>query len=106
MRGNSMNPIVERCLTFKWSKTFNSDTNTQVTELSKKLRENNINFCVYNDETDKYYPVEFTIRRSGKQWIDIIKIINEVRAAKYNYEKRSFYFDDTGKMQELYYCLN
>jgi len=98
--------IKERCLTFKYvgdNKVYNSK------QLAELLKQNNIDFVCYL-ETGNYYSCKFTVRRSGKKWNDIIKLINSIYATKYDYIKAIFYISNElkgnvlGNIQEIVCC--
>lgn len=100
--------INERCLTFKYG---GDDKNIKAEQLSKLLKENNIDFICYNTD-DAYYLCQFVVRRCGNKWNDLMRLINSVRAAKYDYVKTDFYIRDMeqehkeifGNIQEVVIC--
>lgn len=69
-------------------------------KLKTVLEENKIEFICY--ESDGYYPHEFVVRKSGKKWEDIYKVINSVKAAKYNYKYVYLKYLD-GQLKEYVY---
>lgn len=100
--------INERCLTFKYG---GDDKNEKAEQLAKVLKENNIDFICYNTDST-YYHCQFVVRRCGKKWNDLMRLINSIKAAKYDYVKTDFYIKDMeqehkgilGNMQEVIHC--
>jgi len=96
----------ERCLTFKYA---GNDKAEKSKSLSNLLEQNNIDYVCYL-ENGNYYPCQFILRRSGKKWNDIMKLVNSVQAPKYDYAKIDFYITDEvkknvlGKIQVVQYC--
>ena len=72
---------MEKVLIFKYPFEFLD----KVKQLKEVLKNSSIEFICY--ESSDYYPHEFVIRKSGKRWNDIYKIINSVRPAKYEFKK-------------------
>lgn len=60
------------------------ESKAEMQKLKSVLAENNIEFICY--ESNGYYPHEFVVRKSGKKWDDIYKVINSVKSAKYNHK--------------------
>lgn len=101
-----MDTIKERCLTFKYGR--NETTSQKAEELCKLLKKNNIDFVCYNKDSN-YYSCSFIIRRCGKKWNDIMRLINSIQAAKYDYKTIDFYITDEfrevlGNIQEVVLC--
>lgn len=67
----------ERVLYFRYP--FECKAETQ--KMKAVLNESKIEFICY--ESPGYYPHEFVLRKSGKKWNDIYKIVNSVKSAKY-----------------------
>lgn len=57
-------------------------------ELTELLDNNGIDYKFY--ESDGYWPHEFVVRRSGRTWNDIMKMVNSVHAVRYRKEKTQF----------------
>jgi len=101
-----METVNERCLTFRYGRT---EQTLQIAEqVAKLLEQNNIDYVCY-DKDSNYYSCKFLVRRSGKKWNDIMKLINTVKAPKYDYIKTDFYITDEirevlGNIQEVVYC--
>ena len=98
-----MNTINERCLTFKWGK--HEDTPQKAIQLASILKTNKIDFVCYGYNTN-YYPCIFVIRKCGKKWNDIMKLINSIQSPKYNYVTIDFYITEEnrkplGNIQEV-----
>ena len=95
----------ERCLNFKYA---GDDKIEKSKSLSNLLEQNKIDFVCYL-ETGDYYPCQFTVRRSGKKWNDIMKLVNSIQAPKYDYSKIDFHTtrepkeNILGNMQEVQY---
>lgn len=101
-----METIKERCLTFKYGRIEN--TSEKAEQLCKLLEQNNIDYVCY-DKDSNYYSCKFVVRRCGKKWNDIMRLINSVRAAKYDYVTIDFYLTNeqrcvSGNIQEVVYC--
>jgi len=100
-----METMKERCLTFNYSgkdKTQNSKT------LAHLLQKKKLDYVYYLQAGD-YYPCEFTVRRCGNKWNDIMKLINSIEAPVYRYKTVNFYLKDKyegikGNIQEVIYC--
>ena len=96
----------ERCLTFKYA---GNDKVENAINLSSLLDQNKIDHVCYL-ETGNYYPCQFILRRSGRKWNDIMKLVNSVQSPKYDYAKIDFYITDEvkknvlGKIQVIQYC--
>ena len=88
----------ERCLSFKYA---GNDKVEKSKSLSNLLEENKIDFVCYMNKESNYYPSEFILRRSGKKWNDIMKLVNSVQAPKYDYTKIDFYITDEVKENVL-----
>lgn len=84
---------MERVLTFKcpYEKKVEKD------KLKAEFQQHNIEFICY--ESNGYYSHEFVIRKSGRKWNDIYKIINSVMSAKYNFKNTDIGLRD-GKLVE------
>lgn len=101
----SKHTTIERCLSFK----YGGDSQKELSEkLAKLLEENNIDYVCYNHKSD-YYLSNFIVRRCGKKWNDLYKLINSVKAAKYDFIKTTFYLTDgqrevLGNIQEVVIC--
>ena len=96
----------ERCLTFKYGR--NENTIEDANKLCKLLEENKIDYVCYDKESN-YYHCEFIVRRCKNKWNDIMKLINSVRSAKYDYITIDFYLteekrDYEGNIQQVTYC--
>jgi hypothetical protein len=94
--------IKERCMTFKYA---SEDKVEKSKELANLFSTSNIDFVCYL-ETGYYYPCQFTVRRSNKKWNDIMRLINSIKAAKYDFSNISFYItneprDVLGNIQEV-----
>ena len=102
-----LHTISERCLTFKYA---GEDKIQKSKSLVNLLLLNNIDFVWYI-ATGNYYPCQFTVRRSGKKWNDIMKLVNSIQSPKYNYAKSNFYITNEqrrenvfGNIQEVVHC--
>ena len=99
------NYITERCLKFK---VYGDITTSIVCEIANLFIDNDIDFVGYF--SDGYHPAEFTVRRSGKKWNDIIDLINSIKPCKYEYKKETFYLTNDkrngviGNMQMVCKC--
>ena len=103
------NYITERCLKFK---VYGDITTSIVCKIANLFIDNDIDndidFVAYFG--DGYHPAEFTVRRSGKKWDDIITLINSVKPCKYKYNKEIFYITNKkrkgvlGNMQLVCIC--
>jgi hypothetical protein len=82
----------ERYLTFKWSYDYTTDE--QITALETLFSKNNIKFILYRSKG--YYHHEWIVNKSGKQWKEIIKLVNSIKAVRYNYIT-----SDKEKMKEI-----
>lgn len=98
--------LTERCLTFKYA---GDNKQENCIKLSKLLDENNIDYACY-DSNSNYWYATFIVRRCNNKWNDIIRLINSIKAAKYNYIKTTFYItninknNNLGNMQEIIVC--
>lgn len=72
---------MERVLVFKYPLEFTD----KVKQLKDVLKQNNVEFIC--DESNGYYPHSFIVRKSGKRWNELYKMINSVRTAKYDFRK-------------------
>lgn len=88
---------MERVLTFKYPFEFLNE----VIHLKEVLKEHNIEFICY--ESTGYYPHEFVVRKSGKKWNELYKIINSVRPTKYEF-KKTYIELENGELKEIVYC--
>jgi len=102
-----LHTISERCLIFKYA---GEDKVQNSKNLITLLERNKIDFVCYIG-TDNYYPCQFTVRRSGKKWNDIMKLINSIYSPKYDYAKSNFYITEElrrenvfGNIQEVVHC--
>ena len=99
------NYITERCLKFK---VYGDITTSIVCKIANLFIDNDIDFVGYF--SDGYHPAEFTVRRSGKKWDDIIELINSIKPCKYEYKKETFYITNDkrngvlGNMQLVCVC--
>lgn len=99
------NYITERCLKFK---VYGDITTSIVCKIANLFIDNDIDFVGYF--SDGYHPAEFTVRRSGKKWDDIINLINSIKPCKYKYKKETFYLTNDkrngviGNMQIVCKC--
>lgn len=88
---------MERVLYFKYPFEYK----TEMEKLKAVLTENNIEFICY--ESSGYYPHEFIVRKSGKKWNDLYKLVNSVKATRYRFKNTHLEIRD-GKLTEVYYC--
>lgn len=88
---------MERVLIFKYPFEFLEKVNL----LKELLIKNNVEFICY--ESNGYYAHEFVVRKSGKRWNDIYKIINSIRPAKYEFKKTCIE-SVNGELKEIVYC--
>jgi transcription elongation factor Elf1 len=95
--------VTERCLTFNIAgerQTYNAVT------IANLLVDNNIDYVGYFNE----HRPKFIVRRSGKKWEDIMRLINTVYAPKYDYEKQTFHTTNRkregvlGNLQPIVIC--
>ncbi len=68
---------MERVLTFKYPYEKKEEKN----KLKAEFQKHNIEFICY--ESNGYYANEFVVRKSGRRWDDIYKIINSIMPVKY-----------------------
>ncbi len=71
---------MERVLTFKYP----YEKKEEKDKLKEVFVQHSIEFICY--ESNGYYAHEFVVRKSGRKWNNIYKIINSVKAAKYNFK--------------------
>lgn len=84
----------ERYLYFKYP--YDYTTKEQINNIETLLHENNIAYVFY--QSSGYYPHEFYIAKSGKTWDNIMRLINSVKAPKYDYissNNQEMFFDET-----------
>ncbi|MGL6216419.1 MAG: hypothetical protein ACRC36_00175 [Lacrimispora sphenoides] len=72
---------MERVLVFNYPFEFTD----KVKQLKNILKQNNVEFIC--NESNGYYPYSFIVRKSGRRWNELYKMINSVRAAKYDFRK-------------------
>lgn len=88
---------MERVLTFKYP----FENITDVNKLKELFINNNIEFICY--ESKGWYAHVFVVRKSGKKWNELYKMINSIRAAKYEF-KKTYIEAVEGKLTEVVYC--
>jgi len=88
---------MERVLYFKYPFEYK----VEMEKLKSVLTENNVEFICY--ESSGYYPHEFIVRKSGKKWNDLYKLVNSVKATRYRFKNTYLEVRD-GKLTEIYYC--
>lgn len=88
---------MERVLTFKYP----FECLDKVIHLKEVLKEHNIEFICH--ESNGYYSHEFIVRKSGKKWNDLYRIINSVKPVKYEFKKTYIDLVD-GELKEIVYC--
>lgn len=93
-----LHTISERCLTFKYAGENKVQESKSLISL---LESNKIDFVCYL-ETGSYYPCQFTVRRSGKKWNDIMKLVNSIYAPKYDYAKPDFYITEDQRRENVF----
>lgn len=98
--------IKERCLTFKYGR--NENTIEDANKLCKLLEENKIDYVCYDKESN-YYHCKFVVRRCKNKWNDILKLVNSIRSAKYDYITINFYITEEKRnfdenIQEVVCC--
>lgn len=79
---------MERVLIFNYPFDFTD----KVKQLKDVLKQNNVEFIC--NESNGYYPHSFIVRKSGKMWDELYKMINSVRAAKYDFRKAELDYRD------------
>lgn len=84
---------MERVLIFKYP----YEKKEEKDKLKAEFQQHNIEFICY--ESNGYYAHEFLVRKSGKKWNDIYKIINSVMPVKYSFKNSDMGFKD-GKLVE------
>lgn len=72
---------MERVLVFNYPFEFTD----KVQQLKDVLKQNYVEFIC--KESNGYYPHSFIVRKSGRRWNELYKMINSVRAAKYEFRK-------------------
>lgn len=65
--------------------TYPSDAVEEANRLCEIFDDNNIEYKCYDIESG--YPIQFKVCRSGRNWNDIMKLINSVKAARYRQQK-------------------
>jgi hypothetical protein len=85
-----MNTITERLLTFEIAGEV---TTYNAVKIANLFIENDIDYICYL----KDYRPKFYVRRSGKKWNDIYKLINSVQAFVYRFTKETFYITNEKK---------
>lgn len=88
---------MEKVLTFKYP----FENIAEVNKLKELFSSNNVEFICH--ESDGWYSHEFLVRKSGKKWNELYKMINSVRAAKYEFKKTCIEIIE-GKLTEVVYC--
>ena len=88
---------MEKVLIFKYP----YENITEVNKLKELFKDNNIEFICY--ESEGYYEHEFVVRKSGRKWNELYKMINSIRAAKYEF-KKTYIEVMEGKLTEVVYC--
>ena len=88
---------MERVLWFKYP----FEWKTEMEKLKLVLTENNVEFICY--ESSGYYPHEFIVRKSGKKWNNLYKLINSVRATRYRFKNTNIEIRNE-KLTEICYC--
>lgn len=88
---------MEKVLTFKYP----FENIAEVNKLKELFANNNVEFICH--ESDGWYSHEFLVRKSGKKWNELYKMINSVRAAKYEFKKTCIEIIE-GKLTEVVYC--
>lgn len=83
----------ERALTFRYS----DDCSDKAHELCNLLDSEGITYVMYDDGG---YGFKFVVSRSGRKWNDIMKLINSVKSAKYDY-KQTIFDERDGKTVEV-----
>lgn len=73
----------ERALTFRYPEQYSD----QAHELDDLLTDEGIKHVMYDDRD---FGFKFVIGRSGRTWNDIMKLINSVKAPKYDYIQTRF----------------
>lgn len=81
--------------------TYPFEYKAEMEKLKSVLTENNIEFICY--KSSGYYAHEFIVRKSGKKWNDLYKLINSVKAARYKF-KNTYLEIRNGKLTEVCYC--
>ena len=91
---------MEKVLYFKYPFEYKAETE----KLKSVLTDNNVEFICY--ESSGYYPHEFIVRKSGKRWNDLFRLINSVKAARYSF-KNTYLEMYNGKLKEVeFICVN
>lgn len=88
---------MEKVLYFKYPFEYK----TEMEKLKSVLTENNVEFICY--ESSGYYPHEFIVRKSGKKWNDLYKLVNSVKATRYRFKNTYLEVRD-GKLTEICFC--
>mgnify|MGYP007026709095 CR=1 FL=1 len=88
---------MERVLQFEYP----FERKAEAEKLKTVLKENNVVFICY--EASKYYSHKFIVRKSGKKWNDLYKLINSVQATKYSFKNTDIEIRN-GKWAEICYC--
>lgn len=97
-REQKQKQITERVLRF----TYAFGTKEEAEKMKEALKKENIGFISY--ESIGYWPHEFTVRRSGKKWDDVLKIVNSVHAVKYKFKRTCLGHYD-GKVVEFTHII-
>ena len=87
----------ERALTFKYPPFRKAEAE----RLNLLLDAEGIEHIIYKG--DEYYPTTFVVRKCGRKWNDIYKLINSVYAAKYRLIDTTFEVRD-GRLFEVVIC--
>ena len=74
---------LERALTFRYPEQYRD----QAYELDDLLTDEGVKHVMYDDRD---FGFKFVIGRSGRTWNDLMKLINSVKSAKYNYVQTIF----------------
>lgn len=94
-------PKKERYLTFKWG--YDYTTEEQITALENILKENDIHYVLY--KSNGYWSHEWIIAKGKFTWNDIMKMVNSIKAPKYDFisseREKMFYSDEEQKYKMI-----